>query len=68
MHWSSRECCWLFPIVVFAGHSVAKDVDYQSAAGLGCAEDTDHDSTDRVVPRTSAESLAVGWYVDEYCF
>ena len=56
----------MLPIVVSADHSVAEDVYYQPAAGLGCAKDTDHDSTDWVVPKTSAESLAEGWYEDEY--
>ena len=42
-----------------ADHSAAGDVDCHSTAdtvgvaGLGCAEDTDHDSTDWVVPETS---------------
>ena len=58
----------MFPVMVSANHSVAEDVDYQSAAGLGCAEGTDHDSTDWVVPKTSAGSLAEDWYVDEYYF
>ena len=57
----------MLPVMVSADHSVAEDVDYQSAAGLGCAEDTDHDSTDWVVPGISVESLAEGWYMDEYC-
>jgi len=35
----------VFPVVVFADHSAAEDVDYQSAAGSGCAEGTGHDST-----------------------
>ena len=62
----------MFPIVVFVGHSTARDVDFHSAAdtvdaaGLGCAEGTDHDSTDWVVPGTSARSLAVDWCTDEY--
>ena len=58
----------MFLVVVFADHSAAEDIDYQSAAGLGCAEDTDHDSTDWVVPGTSTGSLAEDWYVDEYYF
>ena len=52
--------------MVSADHSAAEDVDYQFAAGSGCVEDTDHDSTDWVVPRTSAGSLAEGWCADEY--
>ena len=42
----------MFPVVVSAGHSAARDVDFHSAAdmvdvaGSGCAEDIDHDSTD----------------------
>ena len=64
----------MFPVVVFAGHSAAGDVDFHSAtdtvdaAGLGCTKDTDHDSTDWVVPGTSAGSLVEGWCTDEYCF
>ena len=57
----------MFPIVVSADHSAAEDVDCHSAAGSSCAEGTDRDSTDWVVPRTSAGSLAEGWCVDEYC-
>ena len=52
--------------MVSADHSVAEDVDWHSATGFGCAEDTDHDSTDWVVLGTSIESLAEGWYMDEY--
>ena len=50
--------------MVSAGHSTAGDVDSHSAAGMvviagsGCAEGTDHDSTDWVVPITSAGNLA----------
>ena len=64
----------MLPIVVSAGHSAAWDIDFHSAtdtvdaAGLCCAEDTDHDSTDWVVPSTFARSLAEGWCADEYCF
>ena len=60
--------------MVSTGHSVAGDVDFNSVAdtvdavGLGCTEDTDHDSTDWVVPSTSAGSIAEGWCVEEYCF
>ena len=60
--------------MVSADHSTARDVDYHSAAGTvdvassGCAEDTDHDSTDWVVPGTSIGSLAKGWCTDRYCF
>ena len=52
MHWSSWECCWVFLVVMPAGHSVAGGVDCHSAAGtvdaagLGCDEGADHDSTD----------------------
>ena len=53
--------------MVSADHSVAEDVDWHSAIGSGCAEDTDHDSTDWVVPETSAGSPAEDWYADEYC-
>ena len=58
----------MFPIVVSADHSAIEDVDCQPAAGSGCAEDTNHDSTDWVVPGTSAGSLADDWYADEYYF
>ena len=60
--------------MVSASHSAAGDVDCHSAASTvdtassGCADDTDHDSTDWVVPRTSAGSLAKDWYMDEYYF
>ena len=56
----------MFPVVVTAGHSTARDVDCHStagmvdAAGLGCTEGTDHDFTAWVVPGTSAGSLAEG--------
>ena len=59
--------------MVFADHSAAGYVDCHSAAGMvdiagsGCAEGTDHDSTDWVVPKTSARNLAEDWYEDEYC-
>ena len=56
----------MFPVVVSADHSAAGDIDYQSTAGSGCTKGTDHDSTDWVVPGTSARSLAEGWYEDEY--
>ena len=58
--------------MVSAGHSAAGDVDCHSTAdtvgvaGLGCAEDTDHESPDWVVLGTSARSLAKSWCVDEY--
>ena len=60
--------------MVSTDHSAAGDVDCHSsadtvdAAGSGCAEGTDHDSIDWVVPGTSAGSLAEGWWADEYCF
>ena len=63
----------MLPVVVFADHPVAEDVDCHSAAstvdaaGSCCAEGTNHDSTDWVVPGTSAGSLTKGWCVDEYC-
>ena len=53
--------------MVSADHSTAEDVDCHSAAGSGCATVTDHDSTDWVVPGTSAESLVEDWHADEYC-
>ena len=74
MHWSSWECCQALPVIVSAGHSTAGDVDCHSAAGtvdaarIDCAESTDHDSTDWVVPGTFAGSLAEDWCMDEYCF
>ena len=58
----------MFPVMVSADHSSARDVDCHSTAGSGCAKGTDHDSTNWVVPRTSAGSLAEDWYVDEYYF
>ena len=64
----------MFPVVVSAGHSAAGDIDFHSAADTmdaassGCAEDTNHDSTDCVVPGTSTGSLAEGWCMDECCF
>ena len=44
--------------MVSADHYAAEDVDCHSAAGSGCAEGTNHDSTDWVVPDTFAGSLA----------
>ena len=64
----------MLPVVVFADHPVAEDVDCHSAAGmvdvagLGCAKGTDHDSTNWVVPSISAGSLAEDWCVNEYYF
>ena len=64
----------MFPVMVSAGHSATGGVDCHSvagmvdAAGLGCAKDTNHDSTNWVVPGTSARILAEGWCADEYCF
>ena len=52
--------------MVPANHSAAGDVDCQPAAGSGCAEGTDHDSTNRVVPETSVGSLAKDWYANVY--
>ena len=57
----------MFPVVVSADHPTTGDIDYQPAAGLGCAEGTNHASTDWVVPRTSIGSLDEDWYADEYC-
>ena len=54
--------------MVSADHSAIEDVDCQPAAGSGCAEDTNHDSTDWVVLETSARSLIEDWYVNEYYF
>ena len=60
--------------MVSTGHSAAGDIDCHSAAGMvdvagsGCAEGTDHDFTNWVVPSTSAGSLAEDWCADEYCF
>ena len=58
----------MFPVMVSANHSAAGDVDCHSATGSSYAEGTDHDSTDWVVPGTSAGSLVEGWCTDEYCF
>ena len=58
----------MLPVVASANHSAAEDVDWHSAAGSGCAGGTSHDSTDWVVPKTSAGSLAEGWCVDKYYF
>ena len=57
----------MFPVVVSADHSADEDIDCHSAAGSGCAEGTDHDSTNWVVLGTSAGSLAEDWYTDKYC-
>ena len=54
--------------MVSAGHSAARDIDCHSAAGLGCAEGTDHDSTNWVVPGTSAGNLVEDLCADEYYF
>ena len=60
--------------MVSASHSAAGDVDFHSAvvtvdiAGSGCTEDTDHDSTDLVLPGTSAGSLAEDWSALGYYF
>ena len=56
----------MFPVMVSADHSAAGDVDCHSTTGSGCAEGTDHDSTNWVVPGISAGSLAKDWCVDEY--
>ena len=56
------------PVVVSAGHSAAGDVDCHSVAGSSCAEGTDHDSTDWVVPGTSTGSFAKDWCADGYYF
>ena len=50
----------MLPIMVSAGYSTVGDVGCHSAAGSAYAEGTDHDSTDWVVPGTSARSLAKG--------
>ena len=52
--------------MVSAGHFAAGDIDCHSAAVLGCAVGTDHDSIDWVVSGTSARSLAEDWCADEY--
>ena len=57
----------MFPVVVSTDHSAAGDIDYHSTAGSGCTEGIDHDSTDWVVPGTSAGSLAEDWCEDKYC-
>ena len=62
----------MLPVMVSVGHSTAGDVDYHFAAGMvdaagsGCAERTDHDSTGWTVPGTFAESLAESWCADGY--
>ena len=58
----------MFPVMVSADHSAAEDVDWYSAAGSGCAGGIGHDSTDWVVPKTSAGSLVEDLNVDEYYF
>ena len=58
----------MFLVMVYDSHSAARDIDCHSTAGSSCAEGTDHDSTDWVVPGTFAGSLAEGWCVDEYYF
>ena len=64
----------MFLVVVSVGHSAAGDVDFHSttdmvdAAGLGCAEDTDHNSPDWVVPSTSAGNLTKDWCADRCYF
>ena len=64
----------MLPIMVSTIHSAPRNVDCHSTAGtvdvasLGCANGTDHDSTDWVVPGTFAGSLAEDWCMDEYCF
>ena len=60
--------------MVSADHSAAEDVDCHSAAGIvdatgsGCAEGTNHDSTDYWVPETSVGNLAEDWYAYRYYF
>ena len=50
--WRSLSWCLLASLLLRADcHSAAGTVD---VAGLGCAEGTDHDSIDWVVPGTSA--------------
>ena len=58
----------MFPVVVSADHSTAGNVDCHFGAGSDCAKGTDHDSTDWVVPRTSARSLVEDWYANKYYF
>ena len=54
--------------MVSTDHSAAEDVGWHSAADSSCARGTGHNSTDWVVPETSAGSFAKGWCVDEYYF
>ena len=54
--------------MVSVDHSAAEDVDWHSAAGSGCAEGTNHDSTDYWVPETSVGNLAEDWYAYRYYF
>ena len=54
--------------MVSADHSAAEGIDCHSAAGSGCAEGTEHDSTDWVVLGISVGNLAKGWCAYEYYF
>ena len=63
---SLHESVVALPIVVSANHSTAVEVGCNSAASSSCAEGTDHDSTDWVIPGTSTRSLTEGWCADEY--
>ena len=54
--------------MVSADHFAARDVDYHSTTGMVNVAGSNCDSIDWVVPGTSAESLAEGWCMDEYCF
>ena len=47
----------MLPVVAFLDHSATGDMDCHSATGSGCAEGTDHDSIDWVVPEPLLEAL-----------
>ena len=63
----------MFPVMVSAGHSTAGGIvchfaaSTVGAADSGCAEGTNHDSTDWVVPDTPIGSFAKDLCMDEYC-
>ena len=54
------------PGVAFVGCPAADSVDSAGAAGTDCVGDSDHDSTEKVVLGTFAESFAASWCVDGY--
>jgi len=56
------------PSMVLAGCPAANSVGSVGANRTDCARGTNHDSTKKVLPGTFAESPAVSWCVDGYCF